>query len=89
LQHEIAGLQGENDKAKSTIAHLQKAQQVEYFKNNDLAKTLVQAENALRNREGQIVQGQQDIDGLLLECDKIGLLNNQLNGDLEGLTQHL
>jgi hypothetical protein len=36
-------LQGENDKAKSTAQHLQKAQQIEYFKNNDLAKTLVQA----------------------------------------------
>ena len=43
LQHEIAGLQAENDKAKSNILHYQKAQQAEYFKNNDLAKTLVQA----------------------------------------------
>ena len=62
--------------------HLQKAQQAEYFKNTDLAKTLVQAENALRNREVQIVQGQQDIDGLLIECDKIGGANSQLDGDL-------
>ena len=89
MQHEIAGLQAENDKAKSTILHLQKAQQAEYFKNNDLAKTLVQAENALRNREAQIVQGQQDIDSLLVECDKIGLMNGQLNGDLEALRKHL
>jgi hypothetical protein len=36
----------------------------------------------LRNREAQIVQGQQDIDVLLTECDKMGLINAQLNGDI-------
>lgn len=37
----------------------------------------------------QIVQGQQDIDGLLVECDKVGNLNSQLNSDLENLSKHL
>lgn len=54
LQNDIAGLLAQNDKNKSEAAHFLKATQAEIMRNNDLAKTLAQAENTLRTRDGQI-----------------------------------
>lgn len=61
LLNEIAGLQATNDKNKSQAAHFLKATQLELLKNSDLAKTLNQAQNTLRTRDGQISEASKQV----------------------------
>jgi hypothetical protein len=43
-----------NNKFKTEASHFQKAIQSEILRNTDISKSLSQAENALRTRDGQI-----------------------------------
>jgi chromosome segregation ATPase len=54
LQTSLATLAATNNKFKTEASHFQKAMQTEILRNTDIAKSLSQAENTLRARDGQI-----------------------------------
>jgi regulator of replication initiation timing len=54
LQTSIATMAATNNKFKTEASNFQKAIQSEILRNTDIAKSLSQAENALRTRDGQI-----------------------------------
>jgi chromosome segregation ATPase len=59
------------------------------MRNNDLAKTLAQAENTLRTRDGQIAMATKEIKNIDFENGSLNDVNSQLDEDLEACQRHL
>ncbi len=67
LQKDIAEVGGLSEKYKSEGLHYHKATQAEIMRNNDLTKTLNQAENTYRLRVNQVDEGNKELAGLTAE----------------------
>jgi hypothetical protein len=82
LQKDIAEVGGLSEKYKSEALHYHKATQAEIMRNNDLTKTLNQAENTLRLRVNQVDEGNKELAGLTAENEKLGSMNSGLREDI-------
>lgn len=80
---------GLSEKYKSEGLHYHKATQAEIMRNNDLTKTLNQAENTLRLRVNQVDEGNKELAGLTAENEKLGSMNSGLREDIEYCRRHL
>lgn len=63
--------------------------QAEILRNSEIAKSLSQAENTLRSRDGQIGVATKEIKNLDFENGSLNDLNRQLDEDLEACRKHI
>lgn len=89
LQKDIAEIGALAEKYKSEALHYYKGGQAENMRNNDLQKTLNQADNTLRLRVNQVDEGNKEVAGLAGENDKLGKLNGGLRENIEYCLKHL
>ena len=89
LQKDIAEIGALSEKYKAEALHYYKGSQAENMRNNDLQKTLNQAENTHRLRVNQVDEGNKEVAGLAGENEKLGQLNGGLRENIEYCLKHL
>lgn len=78
-----------NEKHKAENQHVQRATQAEILKNNNLLKSLKNAEYTSKVRGGQIEEAEREVAALKEERNSLGHINEKLGEDLEACRVHL
>lgn len=89
LQQETSEISLLNEKYKTENQHIQRSTQAEILKNNNLVKSLKNAEYTSKVRGGQIEEADREVNALKEEKNSLNHINEKLSEDLEACRVHL